>query len=841
MQIIKPKKLGLIHKPFYLKKHQFAIGALAFFPLGGKGVLLEEFEQWQKCLSQLPPIQPLDMGFPKPRSEVLLSANGYYHQHGLLFTSKSAVEIAKIKKKVSISRKNNGQRIKDFMPLDVNHKKRKKYNGKYNRYWLENIHPGFPDDTNPLLFNSAPEDQQLKTLLGKSPWFKPGEEYKLSDLHPSKKIIEGTLPDIRVRTFISKAKELTIVNPEDFQELKTVLETVWFFPEVELGVCLYRSVVDISDSDALDVRHIMLAYENSNDEARTEDDYYEVMKLRANPETALAHVFNESQLSPKKTAEEIENLNKLIQQEENEKQKKIEGLSEQYRKQAKEHIDKAVLKGTPGYEEIQNQLLQSSTEEDDEWEMPTIPKAVAETGDFDLTEVIEGGKKLQDKLQEKMEEQQKAMDATVKEYQEKYKKDIKPESESADDIKARLLQAPVLVGAADLKEKEQSANSDDLLSQLHPAVKQQLVDQNVDIDSLLMAHDHLKTSQRQARQSSPSLMTAKEISKETQEKARFWVKALINSDEILAGRDYSNLDLSDMDFSGLDLRDAMFDGCNLNNSVFKGCQLDGAVFTESQLDKTCFDDSSLKKTNFCQSKGMGASFKGTDISFALFTSASLINSSFQGAFGEQFLATSAFFSETDFSHVDFNHTDFTMTKIGGSKWLQAKVSASIFLESSMPKSVWIGAKLERCLFIDIEANHINLKGAELEKVQFSNKGNLQYANMEKAKFLTCGFRGVDLTKLSASYALFKECDFGETVLHKADLNRAVFIKTMMSLADFQESECFNTFFNESIIRKVNFEKTTLTKAEFYNCTLEKNNLKDCYKQGVKVMPQKGLL
>ncbi len=100
MQVIKPKRLGIIHKTYQITTHHFAVGALAFFPLGEENPKpLEEFDQWKKVMRQLPLGMALDMGFAKPRSEVLACAKGYFHQHGLLYKSQAALELGAAKAK----------------------------------------------------------------------------------------------------------------------------------------------------------------------------------------------------------------------------------------------------------------------------------------------------------------------------------------------------------------------------------------------------------------------------------------------------------------------------------------------------------------------------------------------------------------------------------------------------------------------------------------------------------------------------------------------------------------------------------------------------------------------
>ena len=91
-------------------------------------------------------------------------------------------------------------------------------------------------------------------------------------------------------------------TPAAAEELPMQLDTVWFFPHLERGVCIYRGRTTVADSDALDLAAVMIGYERQGDAPRTIEHYREVLTLRLDRETAAAHAFNEAQLTPLPTA-----------------------------------------------------------------------------------------------------------------------------------------------------------------------------------------------------------------------------------------------------------------------------------------------------------------------------------------------------------------------------------------------------------------------------------------------------------------------------------------------------------------------------------------------------------
>ena len=54
------------------------------------------------------------------------------------------------------------RQVAGFGPLDISWPQRAKFQGTYDRSWLENVHPVLPNNTKAQLFNAAPIDQQIR-------------------------------------------------------------------------------------------------------------------------------------------------------------------------------------------------------------------------------------------------------------------------------------------------------------------------------------------------------------------------------------------------------------------------------------------------------------------------------------------------------------------------------------------------------------------------------------------------------------------------------------------------------------------------------------------------------
>ena len=148
--------------------------------------------------------------------------------------------------------------------------------GTYDKRWQDEFWPGFPADINPEFFSCAdpvqrlPKDYTGEDASSKPGFFAGGEEFLLENMHPQKARIAGRLPQKRVRVFVTrslartkagchpseeelKADAQRAKEEQRFEEATARLETVWFFPGIERGVCLYRAVVPCLDDECCDI------------------------------------------------------------------------------------------------------------------------------------------------------------------------------------------------------------------------------------------------------------------------------------------------------------------------------------------------------------------------------------------------------------------------------------------------------------------------------------------------------------------------------------------------------------------------------------------------------------
>lgn len=152
------------------------------------------------------------------------------------------------------------QQPASFLPLAIDHPTRAACMGTYNDAWFREQWPAFPNDFNWLFFNQSSPDQQLDTD------FVGGEPYNLINLHPKHDTITGMLPCHQPRAFI---RHVLDADKHAVSEVQLRSDTVWFFPENQLGVMIFRGAISVKDAEALDVKDVLLVSEEYGSDPKT--------------------------------------------------------------------------------------------------------------------------------------------------------------------------------------------------------------------------------------------------------------------------------------------------------------------------------------------------------------------------------------------------------------------------------------------------------------------------------------------------------------------------------------------------------------------------------------------
>jgi uncharacterized protein YjbI with pentapeptide repeats len=133
-------------------------------------------------------------------------------------------------------------------PVPPDWKSRLKRAGTYDKKWLAQRWPYFPEDFDGSFFNAAPEDQWIEGF------WKGDEELVLQNLHPRHPSLRTRLPALRARSFL-------LEKGTGFREVPLRLDTITVDADAGLVFVLWRGMVEVKTEALEELDFLYLAHE----------------------------------------------------------------------------------------------------------------------------------------------------------------------------------------------------------------------------------------------------------------------------------------------------------------------------------------------------------------------------------------------------------------------------------------------------------------------------------------------------------------------------------------------------------------------------------------------------
>jgi hypothetical protein len=146
--------------------------------------------------------------------------------------------------------------------------------GRVDRQWLLEGWPHLPRDTQGEWFNTAPEDQRLPAF------FRGDETVEIRNMHPEKPLLKSVLPGLRARLFVQRLEG----DSSLFREIPCRAETLWLFPDREVGILLYRGSVPVADDEYVEILNLYGQWESLADPPEPVDFYNRRFRQEISPE-----------------------------------------------------------------------------------------------------------------------------------------------------------------------------------------------------------------------------------------------------------------------------------------------------------------------------------------------------------------------------------------------------------------------------------------------------------------------------------------------------------------------------------------------------------------------------
>jgi uncharacterized protein YjbI with pentapeptide repeats len=681
-----------------------------------------------------------------------------------------------------------------FLPFDPTSPQRMEKQGKnYGDKWLKERFPGPADDLDPTFYHQGDEDQRWPG------YFEGGERFVIENMHPEHSRIEGVLPKLVGRAFIcrrpadAKMPRRGRVKPTALEEVKTRLETLWFFPEAMLGVLVFRGAVPALEEDLSDIEQLMVGLDDPA-AVRPMSHWVAALDARHDEEDGAIRTLDDDDLLPsadlgwKVSFPEFE-LEAKLRPEGHLRDNQKRSVETERAKARAVLEEKGLDPATYGLDEpLEGPELPSHRE----------PKKLAAA-------VKEQLKRGQDE-KVKLEAEAVEMEARAREKAKEHGLDWDEMKKAA----IREVGPPKLMVRASFEDASSRLEKEEERGLTMPELRA-----FVDDDALIaklerLEKEHVEKYRIMAQYDPEVRFPADEI-----RTARRGQAELAKAEGLsLAGVDLSGSDLSGLDLSGMDLTGAFLEGTTLVGTALRGAKLDKAVLAHSDLTDADLSGASLVETNLGATKLVRTKLVRTNAKGAYFDRAALEEASLSGSCieGASFVETTMV--RPDFSNVTGHQTVFIRNDLTGVNLAGAKLTKTMFLETKLDGASFEGADMPGTQLLGVSAVGLNAKGAKLTSSFIGHGSSLDQAD----------FDGADLTRSSLRTTSLIGATFREATLKETDLSECDATGACFERAHAQKALLMRTILRGAKARGMNLMEALMSRADLAECDLSGTNM-----------------
>ena len=719
--------------------------------------------------------------------------------------------------------------------------------GTYDQKYLETRMPGLPDDFNYDYFNDAAEDQQIEGF------FKGDEKYEIRNMHPQHAVIKGQIPSVYGRVFVNHQVNGVV----EFKEIPTQLDTVWLFPDTELGVMIHRGTLQVNEDDATDIKQILVANENTTDTPRTPEHYKSELSMRTDLEEGFKYMFYTVPLIP----EGMSCGSKLIEEKadfpfEQLVSKNIQNFSDIKNQEAEatqqqkfEDLKKPYAEGSPEWQKIDELMQQAAdakinppapspeTQKIQELTEKMAPRMKEDPKKLDLTKInLKAGHELKAYMEKlRIDAEVDSKNKLLLQIEELKKQ--KPEGKLSPQVK----QLENVLAAMDLPPILPRIDTEGIIRQLH-SQKQEMQKQFLVMQSMGLPDEQLakmkqaidlEEAEKRIRESLDKAHDGYRIAAHYIEQSRSPhegqeadIRAALLSAFKTGGKtaqgDYAFVDLSDQDLTGIDLSGSYLEYANLTNTNFTNANLSKAIMSHAIFKNTMLINTNLSEANLGSIEFEGAIFSEADLTSVTLGKSNIKNTEFKrckmAEKMDMFLETT--FEQARFTGSDMRKNVFTDADISGCDFSGADLSESVFINPTMNHTVFRGATLSPVNFVKVEADGAVFDNANMKNVRFVGGSSLA-----KASFVACEINEANLRDCN-----LEEANFTEANLHKSDLSGSNLKK-----ANFEKSHAIQTQFIKADLTYANMQKINLMEGSLYKAILSAAKFNNANLYGVSFL------
>ena len=839
MKIIKPDNLSLLFKSFFWAgEYHLSIASCACFTMdeAAPNRLLDEQDMWPVVEAAMEKDEVFDFGVPKNRGEFLVYGSAFSPQP--VRAIEVSVHVGGLTKTLAVFGNHHwglvgAEKPEPFTRLVVNYAnafggsdfpenplgkgtlpdatgetpipnvqdprqlvgspddqvqpagfstypmtwpQRMRHMGAVDDEWLLEDWPHFPRNTDWELFNTAPEDQRLPGF------FTGNEKIEIGNMHPRKPLLKSSLPALRARIFVHQKEG----DKKIFREVPCQAETLWLFPDREVGILLYRGTVAVADEEYEDILHLYCQWEFMKEPPKSIEEYGRMFQEELSPTAATAAADAAPPPEP-------------------------------------------ALEAAPAKEQDIHPELAALLKETQDFEAKTASRL--KKAGLDPEAVVKQFFPAEERVvAESLDELGMAVAAMERQTTTFMKKfgiaaaDVekmmipKPEAPlpSADEIIAGLRKAGIHKPEIEAQFKETEKLVQESLATLENLEKKK-------------AAKAAPVPPAEAAAETPPAPAGLTLTVEEVMLRYGRGDSLHGLD--LAGLDFSGRNLARADFTGAVLTGAIFTHGTLPQAIFKGSILKDVDFSEADLTQANMEKADASGGRFAKARLPEAQLSGGDFTGADFTDADLSGAHASGAVFEEAVMeglkaqkisapqalfaranlndadlTDAVLTEGDFTGTNLTHCAFNRSKATGLRLNGATGDHTKFGQSLLAGSrADADTVLTDARFFIADLTDSCWEGARLLRAQFVE------ATMNRADFSKCDLTGAIMVLSTAKEAKFMKADLTNANLTGINLFKGSLRKAVLTRTDMKLSNLYGVDFYQAKMMRTNLDETNINR------------------------------
>lgn len=854
MKVVKPMKLGALTRVFELKRQAYFVATVfVFFPLDDADSLLPEINLWKLMPKELGQDGILDEGMRKPRGEVLVDGSGYAPGGKPREAFSVRVKLGTVDKSIFVvgdrvwkqgapteptpikqmriewarafggasfphnplgigaapEKDEEGREVHRLPNLEVPDKLlespkdkpppagfgaldpmwpvRFSKVGTYDDRWMREGFPGLALDLDPAYFNVAPEDQRIEGF------FEGGESFRIENMHPERPVIEGRLPSLVARCFVNRKTP----EGEKLEEIPMRADTVRLWPGSMRGVLVFRGVTKVAEDDGADVLHYLCACERKG-QTKPVSHYADALKNRLDPKLAHVYALRDSDLLPEPLPD-----GKRPKEEAYSDMAELLASGDLMRKRAMNRLDAELA-------EMREKVAAQGLDPDEH-----LPKKLPEPPPppeiDDMAAYVEAA----------MDEIEK-MKANAQRAVEKAEADMRAKAEELGVDYEELLAKSKAQGGGPPKftAKAEHARLKSELDEIREAgAPRPDLEEQIDDPAFYEKLQKMEDVQRQMYRMFAHRLPAASFESGTSERLRLLLSMRRETNEPLAGLDWTGANLSGLDLRGVDFTEAFLEGVDLRGADLSDAKLSRAVLARAKLDGAKLEKADLSEANLGLASLAGAKAKGAKLE-----KAQLFQAALDGCDLEE-----AKLDGADFMECRLDGAKLSKASLAGTTIFRAKLSTVDFGEANLTKAMFVEcdardsdfskANATSLLFVGTDASRSKFRGGVCPNLRVVADSSMEGADFEGADLSNANFRKTPMAKanlrgIKAPAADFSECDLRGADLSDAMIREGRFIRTNLEGAKLERTNLMFALVQKANVTGASLKNANLFRADF---------------------------